>query len=103
MANKVYNDCRLGTLQISGFPQFDALLRSLKEGSSHSTAQTFNVCTLQQSKLIILQSLASKFVNAEATKDAAIEAINNHNSKYNEDGCFWEEDERTGLLSEVHD
>ena len=92
-----------GPYRFRGFPQFDALLRSLKEGSSHSTAQTFNVCTLQQSKLIILQSLASKFVNAEATKDAAIEAINNHNSKYNEDGCFWEEDERTGLLSEVHD
>ena len=98
VANKVYNDSRAGLLQIGGFPQFDGLLKALKEGSNSTSDKTFSVCVQRQSKLVILQSLASKFVNADATKDSAIEAINKHNSLYNSDGDFWEEDERTGPL-----
>ena len=95
VANKVYNDCRSGTLQIASFPQFDGLLKSLKEGCSTATSRSYSVCTQQQSRLVILQSLASKFVDGEVTKDAAIEVINKHNAEYNADGSFWEEDERT--------
>lgn len=95
VANKIYNDCRSGALQISNFPQFDGLLKALKEGSSTGTSRSYNVCVQQQSRLVILQSLASKFVNGETTKDDAIEAINKHNASYIDGGSFWEEDERT--------
>lgn len=94
IATKVYNDCRTGNLSIQGFPKFDDLIRSLKEGPSQSQGRSYAVCSQQGSHLVILQSLASKFVDSEITKDSAMEVIQAHNNKYNVDGDFWLSEER---------
>ena len=94
VANYIYEKCRSKQLTLQGFPEFGPLLEALKEGHSSTSQRTYQVCVAQQSKLVILQSLAKKFVDAETTKDRAMELINEHNAQYNENGDFWLSDER---------
>ena len=46
-------------------------------------------------RLVILQSLAQKWIDTESTKERAMEIIEGHNKEFNPDGQFWLE-ERTG-------
>ena len=52
------------------------------------------MCAQQQSNLLILQTYANKFVEAEITKDSAVTIIKEHNEKYNQNGDFWQAEER---------
>ena len=94
IAEKIYNDARTGSLQISGFPQFDTLISAIKQGSIPRESRNFNVCVQQGERLLVLQSFAAKFMEGETTKDAATDVINRHNEQYNNGGEFWEDDMR---------
>lgn len=98
IATKLYNDCRTGAMTINGFPQFDGLIRNLKDGISQREGRTYNVCVQQGDRLVVLQSVASKFTESELTKDQAVEMIKEHNKLYNCDGEYWLEDERPAML-----
>ena len=58
-----------GVLSVQGFPQFDTLIKALKEGNVSREGRSFNVCVQQGEKLVVLQSFASKFTDADVTKD----------------------------------
>ena len=45
IANNVYNQCRAGTLEFQGFPNFQPLVASLKEGPPVSALKDFKVCS----------------------------------------------------------
>lgn len=94
IATKLFNDCRSGSLQIHGFPQFDGLIKTLKDGNAQASTRNYEVCIQQNGKLIILQSFAAKFTESEITKDDAVALIKEHNEKYNVDGAFWMSEER---------
>ena len=53
------------------------------------------VCAQQGADLVILQSFASKFMDADATKDDAMKLITEHNEKFNSGGEFWQQDQRS--------
>ena len=51
----------------------------------------------QHSRLKILESMASKWVNTESLKDRAMDLIEKHNSLFNPDAEMWVEDRSMGL------
>lgn len=93
IATKLYTDCRTGALTIKGFPNIDPVLKALKEGQSSTSGRSFNVCQQQGSKLLVVQSYASKFLENEITKDDAKALIDVHNSKFNVGGDFWQSED----------
>jgi hypothetical protein len=95
IAEKIYNDSRNGSLQISGFPQFDSLISAIKQGSNPRENRNYQVCTQQGDRLLVLQSYAAKFMDSDVTKDEATQAIEDHNKVFNQGGNFWEDDMRT--------
>ena len=94
VAQKLCNDCRTGSLTIAGFPQFDGVIRALKEGSQPSEARNYSVCCQQGDRLVVLQAFASKFMESDVTKDEAKALIEEHNKKFNDGGSFWLEEQR---------
>ncbi len=97
LGNKIYEQCRNGTMSLAGFPNFQPTIDALREGSTPSTNTTYKVCVQQQSKLVVLESMASKWVNTESLKDEAVTLISEHNKKYNIDGEFWLEERTLGM------
>lgn len=97
IAEKIYNDCRGGSLQVQGFPQFDTLINAIKQGATQRETRSYNVCTQQGERLLVLQSFAAKFMEVDSLKDSATETIEDHNRQYNEGGEFWEDDMRTSV------
>lgn len=103
IANKVFNECRAGVLSVQGFPQFDTLIKALKEGNVSREGRSFNVCVQQGEKLVVLQSFASKFTDADVTKDDAMKLITEHNEKFNSGGDFWQQEHRSiGLVKHAN-
>ncbi|CAL1142471.1 unnamed protein product [Cladocopium goreaui] len=92
IAEKIYNDSRTGSLQISGFPQFDSLISAIKQGSNPRENRNYQVCTQKGDRLLVLQSYAAKFMDSDVTKDEATQAIEDHNKVFNQGGNFWEDD-----------
>ena len=63
---------------------------------SDQTDTSFKVCKAKGEKLVILQSLARKWLEFEGTKDAAREILAKHNSTFNNECAddYLEDDER---------
>lgn len=95
LSNKVYEAARAGTMTLQGFPDFAPTIAALKEGSSGPPPPTYKVCQQQHDRLLILESMAGKWVSVEMLKDRAMEVIEQHNGTYNPNGSMWVED-RTG-------
>ena len=89
VGNRVYEWCRAGKLQLTGFPEFGPIIDSLRDGAKPAQTKAYNVCTQQANKLVVLESLASKWIENESTKERANAAIESHNATYNPDGDFW--------------
>eukprot|EP00438_Fugacium_kawagutii_P031749 Skav206267 [mRNA] locus=scaffold8121:279:8933:- [translate_table: standard] len=89
VGNKLYEGCRAGRLQIPNFPQFDPLLNALKAGYTTEKEQAFRVTMQKADSLLILESLASKWVDSEFTSEKAKEIIEAHNAEYNASQEFW--------------
>ena len=88
IANEVYNGCRAGRLNLSGFPTFDPILQALKTSNVTEREKAFRVTVQQHNKLLILESLAKRWLDHEHTREQAEQVINDHNKEYNEDGEF---------------
>ena len=97
ITNFVYDRCRNKTLSVAGFPEFTPLLQALKDGQVSRSTRQYQATVEQQGNLVILQSIAQKFVDSDATKEKANDVIKEHNEKFNPTGDFWFCDERTVL------
>ena len=89
LANKIYADCRAKKLSISQFPDYEPTIQALKSGGNRVDPNTYKVCVPQGGKLLVLQSLAQKWVDQESTSTRASELIAGHNEKFNDSGEYW--------------
>ena len=99
LSNRIYEACRAKSIQIAAFPDFGPTIAALKSEQAPSTTTTFRVCVQQQSKLKILESMATKWVNTDSLKDKAMELIELHNAKYNINGEMLFQDRRETCFS----
>jgi len=97
IGNAIYDRCRAQTLTLPGFPNYDTLVASLRENAPSGSEVTYKVCVVRHDRLLVLQSLARRWLEYEGTKDAAHEMVESHNKAFNKDGEFMENDERTPL------
>ena len=99
VSNKLYEGCRNGDLQVQGFPDYKPLLAGLQQVAPEDAASTYQVCMKRHDKLLVLSTLAEKFLNIDEFKDEAHALITKHNEAFNDDGEFMAhpEPERTPL------
>ena len=95
VANKIYESCRAGSLEITGFPEFRHLLSAIQNTQPQQGETSYQVTVKRHDRLVVLSSFASKFLELDDLKDAARELIETHNSKFNEGGDWWAEPEQT--------
>ena len=95
VANRVHDHCRSNVLSLPGFPDFNPIVQALKANHVPDRQKSFRVSVQQHDRLVILQSLAQKWIESDSTKERALEVISEHNAEYNPDGKYWLE-ERTG-------
>ncbi|CAK8994487.1 unnamed protein product [Durusdinium trenchii] len=100
VSNQLYEWCRNDKIQLGNFPNFGPLIAALREGANPSSTKSYRVCTQQGTRLLILESLASKWTETECTKDRATSEITAHNELYNKDGDFWFADEAREVMNE---
>ena len=94
LANKVYEGCRSGKMQLNGFPNFDQLITSLRQGQTTDRTKSYRVTVQRHDKLVVLRSLAEKWTTHENFKVEADEIIKAHNLNFNngEGADFWASD-----------
>lgn len=90
VANKVYEACRADQLKVVGFPAFGPLVQALQSCKPENQTTNYQVCVRKHDRLVVLQSLAAKWLETEY-KDATVVELENHNQKYNVDGEYWHE------------
>ncbi|CAL1149684.1 unnamed protein product [Cladocopium goreaui] len=88
LSNQIYESCRAGRLELQNFPNFEPTIAALKAGSARRECGDYKVCRQQGTKLVVLESLASKFLETETLADRASDLIKAHNKTYNPDGDF---------------
>ena len=93
IGNKLYESSRSGKFSLNGFPAFDPLLASLKAGCTVERERTFKVCAQRGSSLLVLESLAQKWLENPLTSDRAKATIEDHNAEYNVTSDFWVSDQ----------
>ena len=81
-----------GELRLQGFPDFSPLIQGLKESVPEMEAYEYQVCAKRGSKLVVLGSLANKWLQSEDFGAEATSLIENHNKNFNIDGDFVEEE-----------
>lgn len=92
LSNKIYEACRTGRLQLNAFPDFQTPINALRAGHQTQEPTTFQVCKQQGQRLVILESFASKFLEADCVKDETVSLIKAHNLRFNPDGDFLQSD-----------
>lgn len=100
MSNRVYEDARTGDLKLCGFPDYTPVLTALQNVAPQDTGKQYQVTVKKHDRLVILQALASKWLETEF-KDEVTTAIESHNAKYNKDGEYWVESTES-RLARVH-
>lgn len=95
VATQIYESCRSGKLELQGFPNYAPVVQALREpqGSDLSEA-AYKVCVVKAERLIVLKSLAQRWLDFEGTAENASEAIKTHNLHFNPDGDFMVDDAR---------
>ena len=83
----MYSGCREGRLSLPGFPDIAPILGAMKVGPT-AEAKTYKICAQVHDKLVVLESLAKKFLEEPTTKDRAQEAIQLHSEEFNVGGDF---------------
>ena len=89
VSNHVYEDCRSGQLSLPSFPQFDPLLQALKSGQNSNQTKSFRVTTQMHDQLLVLESLAKRWMNDDLTAERANAIITAQNEEFNNTGDFW--------------
>lgn len=104
VANKVYEKCRAGDgrLEVANFPDYKPLVTALQSTQPEVTAPAYQVTVQRHDKLVILSSLAKKFLETEEFKLEASNLIDEHNSVFNKDGEYLAEPEPTRTLSTIY-
>ena len=100
MSNRVYEDALTGHLKLCGFPDYTPVLTALQNVAPQDTGKQYQVTVKKHDRLVILQALASKWLDTEF-KDELTSAIEAHNAKYNQDGEYWVESTEN-RLARVH-
>ena len=95
VANKVYENSRCGALRLTGFPDYNPVIAALKDSKPDDGGKQYQVTVKKHNRLVILESLASKWLTTEFKDEVTME-IESHNQKYNLDGEYWHEVERWG-------
>lgn len=88
VANKLHESCRAGSLEISNFPDYKHLVAAVQNIQPEESDTSFQVCVKKHDKLQVLSVLANKFLENEDFRQQASQLIEEHNSKFNEDGDF---------------
>ena len=91
LANAVYEACRGNQIRLSGFPDFSPLIQGLKEAAPEVEPRPFQVCVKRGPKLVVLGSLANKWLQSEQFGPEANALVEDHNKRFNVDGDFVEE------------
>lgn len=89
VGNAVYEACRQGKVQLSGFPDFSPLVSALKAGNTPQRTKAYRVTAEAGGKLVVLESFAKRWMEVAGTKERAEAAIREHNEYFNIDGEFW--------------
>ena len=92
LANAVYEACRAGDLKLPNFPDFGVLIQGLKESTPEADTYNYQVCAKRGSKLVVLGSLANKWLQSDEFGAEATSLIEHHNKTFNIDGDFVEEE-----------
>ena len=95
IGNAIYDRCRAQTLSLAGVPNYDSLVASLRESAPTGGDVVYKVCVVRHDRLLVLQSLAKRWLEYEGTKDDAHALVETHNVSFNQGGEFMENDERT--------
>lgn len=92
VANRVYEDCRAGNLKVCGFPDYNPIVSALQNTKPEDNGKSYQVAVKKHDRLVILQAMASKWLDSEY-KDEATQLIEEHNNKFNQNGEYWQEAE----------
>lgn len=97
IANALYDGCRAGSQVIANFPEFDHVVKALRDNGMADSTASYKVCVAKADKLFVLQSLARRWIEYEGTKDDASTLIRDHNRCFNPDSeaDYMENDERS--------
>eukprot|EP00435_Cladocopium_sp_Y103_P069260 s569_g33.t1 len=93
LSNKVYEMCRSNALTLVGFPVFGPVVAAIQEAKVETPSTQFQVTVKKHDRLVILQSLAEKWMSTEF-KDATVQEVETHNAKYNQGGEYWHQEEQ---------
>lgn len=74
-------------MNLPGFPDIRPILEAMKKGPT-AESRTFKVAAQSGDRLVLLHSLADKWLQDPLTKDRAEETITRHNEEYNKDGVY---------------
>ena len=89
LMTKTFDECRAQRISLPGFPDFSPILQALRRNQSvPNTSKTYRVTTQVHDKLLILQSLASKWLANETLSAQCQELVDEHNQNFNPGGGF---------------
>ena len=88
LMTRAFEECRAGRISLGQFPDFNPLLQALRQTQVRRTESTKNykVTTQVHDKLLILESLATKWLQNESTAMQCQEVIDAHNKEFNPEG-----------------
>ena len=86
ISNRTYEQCRAGKLVLPSFPDFGPHIAALKSDTGFDQNKTYRVTCQVHDKLLILDSLARKWLDDEATCEEAKRMVIAHNDEYNPEG-----------------
>ena len=89
ISQSVYDGCREGKIQLSGFPEFTPLLQALRSGCTPQRSKAYRVTAENAGRLVVLESFAKRWTENDATSERARHEILQHNENYNADGEYW--------------
>lgn len=95
VANKLYEGCRSGSLEVAGFPDYKPLLTALQQTAPEETQSNYQVTVKRHDRLLVLSSIAQKFLSSDEYGHEANQLIASHNDAFNADGDFLAEVETT--------
>ena len=96
IANQIYEMCRSQKLQIPGFPDYGHLVTALGNVEPEAGPDNFEVTVRKHDKLVVLQSLAAKWLEHCDFTAEMQKLIQSHNDHYNQDGDYWHADAEPG-------
>ena len=79
---------------MANFPEYKHLVTALQNIQVDDGQASYQVTVKRHDRLLILSSLAEKFLESDDLKDQVRETIDAHNAQFNPDGDYWAEPEQ---------